>query len=81
MAVMYWIQKAKRILPQLIKNAAAGQIVIICRGKVPVAQLLAIKRPQAPKTGNAEGHPYSETGCLRPSNGQRTEDTRAEMSP
>jgi antitoxin (DNA-binding transcriptional repressor) of toxin-antitoxin stability system len=55
MAVMYWIQEAKRILPQLIKNAAAGQTVIICRGKVPMAQLLAIKRPQHRKPGTLKG--------------------------
>ena len=38
----YTVQQAKTNLSRLLKEAAAGQEVIIVRGKRPVAQLVAI---------------------------------------
>ena len=38
----YTVQQAKTNLSRLLKEAAAGQEVIIVRGKQPVAQLVAI---------------------------------------
>ena len=47
----YTVHQAKTNLSKLLKEAEAGQEVIIARGKVPVAKLVAI--PDAAKPSGA----------------------------
>lgn len=49
----YTVHQAKTNLSKLLKEAEAGQEVIITRGKVPVARLVAIAdaKPLASKAG------------------------------
>lgn len=52
---VYTIGQAKRMLSQLVKQAAKGKEIIIVRGNVPVAKLLPIKHPEHRKPGSMKG--------------------------
>jgi len=52
---MYTINQAKSLLPQLIKQAAQGQEVIIARGNIPIARLVAIPKPTLSRAGTLKG--------------------------
>jgi antitoxin (DNA-binding transcriptional repressor) of toxin-antitoxin stability system len=49
------INQAKKLLPQLIKRAARGEVVVISRGSVPVVKLVAIPKPSLRKAGTLKG--------------------------
>ena len=56
----YTVHQAKTNLSRLIKEVESGKEVIIRRGKVPVAKLVAIEtteKPPAPPTGQLRPAP------------------------
>jgi prevent-host-death family protein len=56
----YTVHQAKTNLSRLIKEVESGKEVIIRRGKVPVAKLVAIEateKPTAPPTGQLRPAP------------------------
>jgi prevent-host-death family protein len=52
---MYTISQAKKMLSQLVKEAALGKRVIITRSGVPVAELVAVKSVKGRKPGTLKG--------------------------
>lgn len=52
---MYTMHKAKSMLSQLVQEAASGKEVIIARGNIPVARLVAIKPVKGRKPGTMKG--------------------------
>ncbi len=46
----YTVHQAKTHFSRLLKEAEAGQEVVVMRGKKPVAKLVAIDQPDAKKT-------------------------------
>ena len=63
---MYTIHKAKRILSQLVEEAANGKDVIIARGNLPVARLVAIRAPKDRKPGSLKGRLKAKSGAFAP---------------
>jgi antitoxin (DNA-binding transcriptional repressor) of toxin-antitoxin stability system len=51
------LEEAQAKLPELIKNLAVGEEVVITRNQQPVARLLAQEKPKRPprKAGNCKG--------------------------
>jgi prevent-host-death family protein len=45
----YTVHQAKTHFSRLLKEAEAGQEVVVMRGKKPVAKIVAINEPPAPK--------------------------------
>ncbi|MGD0858957.1 MAG: type II toxin-antitoxin system prevent-host-death family antitoxin [Terracidiphilus sp.] len=45
----YTVHQAKTHLSRLLKEAEAGEEVVVMRGKKPVARIVAIDEPAAPK--------------------------------
>jgi prevent-host-death family protein len=45
----YTVHQAKTHLSRLLKEAEAGEEVVVMRGKKPVAKIVAIDEPAAPK--------------------------------
>jgi antitoxin (DNA-binding transcriptional repressor) of toxin-antitoxin stability system len=65
---MYTVHKAKSMLSQLVEEAASGKEVIIARGKIPVARLVAIKPPKNRKPGTMKGRLRAKAGAFDPLN-------------
>jgi prevent-host-death family protein len=63
---MYTMHKAKSMLSQLVEEAASGKDVIIARGKVPVARLVAIKPVRNRKPGTMKGRLKAKPGAFDP---------------
>jgi prevent-host-death family protein len=66
MAAMYTMHKAKSMLSQLVEEAASGKEVIIARGSVPVARLVAIRKPTHRKPGTLKGKLKIMPGAFDP---------------
>lgn len=57
------IHEAKTHLSRLIARVEAGEEIVICRGKVPVARLVGIPRdePRRPRVGTITSDPVRWT--------------------
>lgn len=60
---MYTIEKAKSMLSQLIEEAANGKDIVIARGNVPVARLIAIKAKRR-QPGTLKGRLKAKPGAF-----------------
>jgi antitoxin (DNA-binding transcriptional repressor) of toxin-antitoxin stability system len=60
------MHKAKSMLSQLVQEAASGKEVIIARGNVPVAKLVAIRQPKQRKPGTLKGKLKIRRGAFDP---------------
>lgn len=49
------VHEAKTTLSELLRRAESGEDVVICRGSVPVARLVAINVNPGPRLGVDEG--------------------------
>jgi prevent-host-death family protein len=58
----YTVHQAKTHFSRLLKEAEAGQEVVVMRGKKPVAKIVAIDQPNQPKT---EDLPFRLIGAYR----------------
>ena len=63
---MCTMHKAKSMLSRLVEEAARGEDVIIARGKVPVARLVAIKPVRDRKPGTMKGRLKAKPGAFDP---------------
>lgn len=63
---MYTMHKAKTMLSKLVEEAASGKEVIIGRGNLPVAKLVAIKSPKNRKPGTLKGKLKIKPGAFDP---------------
>ena len=63
---MYTMHKAKSMLSQLVEEAASGKEVIIARGRVPVAKLVAIQPAKGRKPGTMKGRLKAKPGAFDP---------------
>jgi len=63
---MYSIHNAKSMLSQLVREAASGKEVIIARGNIPVARLIAIKPATSRKPGTMKGRLKAKPGAFDP---------------
>lgn len=63
---MYTIDKAARMLSQLIEEAASGKVIIIARGRLPVAQLVPIKPVTRRKPGTLRKKLKAKPGAFEP---------------
>jgi len=61
---MYTMRRARAMLSQLVKEAAAGKEVIIARGKLPVARLVPIKPVINRKPGTLKGTLKAKPGAF-----------------
>ena len=61
----YTVHQAKTNLSKLLKQAEAGQEVIITRGKEPVAKLIALN-PLQHTPGSMKGQPRSAPDAFDP---------------
>jgi len=71
---MYTMHKAKSMLSQLVEEAASGKDVIIARGKVPVARLVAIKPVRDRKAGTMKGRLKAKPGAFDPLSANELKD-------
>jgi prevent-host-death family protein len=63
------IHKAKTSLSQLVAKVEAGEEVVVCRGKEPVAMLVPFRKNtgQRPKVGEITSGPVLvKPGCFAP---------------
>lgn len=62
------IQQARTRLSRLVAAAAAGEVVVITRGRTPVARLTAMvpARPAPRKPGRLKGHILVDDDALSP---------------
>ena len=49
------VHEAKTTLSELLRRAEAGEDVVICRGSVPVARLVPVRRTAVRRLGLDEG--------------------------
>lgn len=63
---MYTMHKAKSMLSQLVEEAARGKEVIIARGRVPVAKLVAIQPAKQRQPGTLKGRLKILPGAFDP---------------
>ena len=71
----YTVHQAKKNLSRLLEQAAAGEDVIIARGKEPVAKLIAtgtVRKKRVP--GRLEGKISAAPGAFAPLTGQELKD-------
>jgi prevent-host-death family protein len=65
----YTVHQAKTQFSRLLKEAEAGKEVIVMRGSKPVAKVVAINEPVAPKRripGGFEGLVHADDGAFDP---------------
>src|ERR1035437_3262584 len=65
----YTVHQAKTHFSRLLKEAEAGKEVIVLRGKKPVARLVPIEEPEAPKRripGVFEGLIHADDSAFDP---------------
>ena len=65
----YTVHQAKTHFSRLLKEAEAGKEVIVLRGKKPVARLVPIEEPEAPKRripGGFEGLIHADDSAFDP---------------
>jgi prevent-host-death family protein len=61
------IHKAKTNLSQLVARVEAGEEVVVCRGKEPVAMLVPLTTGRRPKVGEITSSPIQiKPGCFAP---------------
>jgi len=61
------IHKAKTNLSQLVARVEAGEEVVVCRGKEPVAMLVPLNTGRRPKVGEITSAPILiKPGCFAP---------------